>query len=161
MTGDDGVAKEAIMTRTSWGVALAAVVGGSALMAAAAEVQKPREDDLSVVKRAVAMNQASVAPARAETGVKTVAAPAVRGREPRWFKVRVVDKGTRKNKVTVNLPLALVRVLGDDVPLDWRCAGGDGPRCSINLSEVLAALEAGQDIVQVDDEESEVRVWVE
>ena len=139
------------MSRTTGAVALVAVLGGAVLLAAA-EATKPREDDLALVKRAVAAR------------VETLPAPeaSAPGREPQWFKVRVVEKATGKRKVTVNLPLALVKAMGDDMPIDWPC-GGEGSRVvsNLKLTRLLATLEAGQDLVQVDDEDSEVRVWVE
>jgi hypothetical protein len=133
------------------GVALLALAAGTA-----AEVKAGAEDDLAVVKKAVA------------SPVAAAHAPAVRsGREPQWFKVRVVDKATGHKKVTVNLPLSLVRVLGDET-IDWGChddgkpvhAGGD--KChSVRLADVLRTLEAGQELVEVDDDDSTVKVWVE
>jgi hypothetical protein len=148
------------MTRTAWSMALVGVLGGAVLLAAA-ERAKPKEDDLSLVKRAVAQNQAASAPARPQAEARPAPRGAVRSQDPRWFKIRVVDKGTRKNKVTVNLPITLVRALGDDMPIDWPCGEGSRVRSTLKMSEVLAALEAGQDLVQVDDDDSEVRVWVE
>jgi len=76
--------------------------------------------------------------------------------------VRVVDKGTKKTRVTVNLPFSLVRAFSD-MPVDWRCGGDGAParRCSIKVADVLEALEAGQELVEVDDEQSTVRIWVE
>jgi len=135
------------------------------------------EDDLAIVKKAVA----SPAPARSRvvrtTTVATAqeapvvapapaveAAPRARtGREPQWFKVRVVDRGTGRKKVTINLPLSLVRALGDDT-IDWGCRSGDGDRgkChTVRLSEVLRSLEAGQELVEIEDDEATVKVWVE
>jgi hypothetical protein len=135
------------------------------------------EDDLAIVKKAVA----SPAPARARvartTTVATVqeapavapapaveAAPRARaGREPQWFKVRVVDRVSGRKKVTINLPLSLVRALGDDT-IDWGCRSGnaDRDRChSVRLSEVLRSLETGQELVEIEDDEAKVKVWVE
>ena len=48
------------------------------------------------------------------------------------------------------------------VPFDWACHHkGDEGRSKVRLSEVLASLDSGQDIVQVDSEDGTVRVWVE
>jgi len=134
------------------GILGAALAVGGLARAAAQEAA----DDLTVVKRAVAQT----APPAANS-VKAEALPSRSGR-PTWFKVRVVDKGSKKTRVTVNMPLALVRALGDR-PFDWKCGGDDRPRsrCSIKVSEVLEALEAGQELVEVDDENSIVKVWVE
>jgi hypothetical protein len=128
------------------------------------------EDDLAIVKKAVA----SPAPARAREARATAsqaapapaaeAAPRARtGREPQWFKVRVVDRGTGRKKVTINLPLSLVRALGDDT-IDWGCRSdnGDRDKChSVRLSEVLRSLETGQELVEIEDDEATVKVWVE
>ena len=155
------------MTRKTAGLAVTAALGGAVLLAAA-EGPKPKEDDLALVKRAVAekpvarnvVAQNAVSPAVPEP--RPAPRAAVRDHEPQWFKVRVVDKATGKRKVTVNLPLSVVKALGDDMPIDWPCGGRDARvRSTIRLSEVLSALEAGQDLVQVDDDDSEVRVWVE
>jgi hypothetical protein len=134
------------------GMAAAALAPGGRARAAA---QEPT-DDLTVVKRAVAQAPAPAAPAaRAE-------ATPLRSNRPTWFKVRIVDKGSKKGRVTVNLPLALVRALGD-APLDWKCGGHEQPgrRCSIKVADVLEALEAGQQLVEIDDEQSVVKIWVE
>ena len=144
------------MTRTG-SMALVGVLGLS-VSTAAAQGSKPKEDDLALVKRAVAQNAAPTAQRPAEA--PSAARAQSRSDEPRWFKVRVVDKATGKRKVTVNMPLSLVKALGDDMPVDWPC--GEGRiHSTLRMSEVLAALESGQDLVQVDDEDSEVRVWVE
>jgi hypothetical protein len=158
------------MTRTTASLALVTVLGGAVLLAAA-EGAKPKEDDLALVKRAVAetpaaqrvVAQNAVSPAvRPQAETRPAPRAAVRDHEPQWFKVRVVDKATGKRKVTVNLPLSVVRALGDDMPIDWPCGGRDARiHSTIKLSEMLSALEAGQDLVQVDDDDSEVRVWVE
>jgi hypothetical protein len=85
------------------------------------------------------------------------ATPRPRGVEPTWFKVRIVERGPKASRVTVNLPLALVRALGDDFPVDVHCR-----RCGrIKLSEVLRELTTGQDIVEIDSDDATVRVWVE
>jgi len=116
------------------------------------------EDDLAVVRRAVADKKVQ---ATAEAAGK-VAAPAARkaNKEPQWLRVRIVEKTSKKAKVSVNLPLALVRALGDDCPIDWCRGRSDGCR-PLRLSEVLAALEAGEHLVEIDDETTTVRVWVE
>jgi hypothetical protein len=133
------------------GIAAVALALGGWARAAAQETP----DDLTVVKRAVAQAPAPAAPA-------VTPSPAPRTGKPQWFKVRVIDKGSKKGRVTVNLPLALVRAF-DDVPVDWRCGGEDRParRCSIKVADVLEALEAGHELVEVDDEERVVKIWVE
>jgi len=136
------------------------------------------EDDLAIVKKAVAspaprgrvIRIASTPAPQAAPAVPPVAAapaadvaPHVRaGREPQWFKVRVVERVTGRKKVTINLPLSLVRALGDDT-IDWGCrsAAGYHPCRTVRLSEVLRSLETGQELVEIEDDEATVKVWVE
>jgi hypothetical protein len=141
------------------------------------------EDDLAVVKRAVARQQ--VARQEAPAPEPPVADPPITvekddawerrdnarprtgGRDLRWFKVRITEKGAKKARVNVNVPIALVRALGDDFPIDigrhggWRGDWRGGREKAIRLGEVLATLEAGQSLVEIDDEDSTVRIWVE
>ena len=140
--------------------ALSVAATGTAIAASA-------EDDLAVVKRAVARQQVARQEAQATTAPATVEEPIRRtvgpGRDLRWFKVRVTEKGAKKSRVNINLPIALVRALGDDFPIDighhagWR----GGSERAVRLGEVLATLEAGQSLVEIDDDEATVRIWVE
>jgi hypothetical protein len=108
------------------------------------------DDDLQAVKKAVASSPA--APAEEPPS----AAPGSTGGEMRWFKVRVVEKAGKKARVSVNLPLGLVRSLGDDWPI-----GPSDRRHRPTLGEVLRALDSGQSLFEADDEETTIRVWVE
>jgi len=142
--------------RTAWlAVAVAAAAGGTVVASATAV-----EDDLAVVKRAVARQEVK-APAT-ESSVRVEPPPSRTGTELKWLKVRVTEKGAKKAKVTINLPINLVRALGDDFPLDFgsRRWERDHER-TIRLGEVLAALEAGSPLVEIDDENAFVKVWVE
>ena len=81
---------------------------GGALLALAAPGGWAAEDDLSIVKKAVAADVGGSGSNEAK-----VASPALRtGSEPHWLRVRIVDKGEKKAKVSINLPLSLVKVLG-------------------------------------------------
>ena len=157
------------------------LVLGAALTVTAAGVviAASAEDDLAVVKRAVARQDAPAKTppaAAAEEPItradeqdawegRTDARPRTGGpgRDLRWFKVRITEKGAKKSRVNVNLPIALVRALGDDFPIDighhagWR----GGRERTLRLGEVLATLEAGQSLVEIDDDEATVRIWVE
>ena len=59
----------------------------------------------------------------------------------------------------VNLPLVVVRAFGDDWPIHGcrRCGNGRGP----TIGEVLRALDSGESLVEIDDEDATVRVWVD
>ncbi len=146
---------------------------GAVLLLAATVFAGAPEDDLAVVKKAMARAPQETGPPEPEARAKASppkaeASPARKG-APQWLKVRVVEKGSKKGKVSINVPLSLARALGDDFPIDWRCHRRHAEdredrkreRCEIRLSEVLAALEAGQDLVEVDDDDTTVRVWVE
>ena len=158
-------------------LAVGAVVG-LAFAAMGTAMARSAEDDLAVVKRAVQVAPA-VDTARDDDGVARRIEPrraSPAGRDLRWFKVRVTEKGKKNARVNINLPIALVRALGDDFPIDigrhvrgegWRgddWRDGDRRRRDervLRLGEVLATLEAGQSLVEIDDDEATVRVWVE
>ena len=56
-----------------------------------------------------------------------------------------------------------MRALGgkaDTWPGGVRC-GRDGGPCKLKLSEVLGALDAGQEFVTIDDEDASVRIWID
>jgi len=143
------------------------MVLGTALAVAAAGVviAAGAEDDLAVVKRAVAGPQVARQEAPPSTAPAAAAEPITRvnPKDLRWFKVRITEKGSKKTRVNVNVPIALVRALGDDFPIDIGRHGGwrGGREKTIRLGEVLETLEAGHSLVEIDDEEATVRIWVE
>jgi hypothetical protein len=127
------------------------------VVAASGAVARAADDDLSVVRRAVA----DARPAD-EAPPTRLAAPVQKGREPQWLKVRIQEKREKKARVSINLPLGLVRAIGSDWPLDGRChqRKTEDHHC-LTFGEALRSLESGQEIVQVDDDDSTVRIWVE
>jgi hypothetical protein len=130
---------------------------GALAFALAAPLHADRaDDDLQLVKKAVA--SAPAARPAAEAPPSAEARPAPRKGEPQWFRVRIVEKAGKKAKVSVNLPLGLVRSLGDDWPIAEHEGHGRG---KVTLGEVLRALDSGQSLVEIDDDETTVRVWVE
>jgi len=118
------------------------------------------DDDLAVVKRAVAQTATTSAP--------TLAAPQedrpparTSGARPQWLRVRVTEKNGKR--VRINMPLSLVRAVSD-WPIDFGCGNWDGDRrrCKLRISEVLDALDAGQTLVEVDEDGgAKVRIWIE
>ncbi|MCA9899702.1 MAG: hypothetical protein KC433_16035 [Anaerolineales bacterium] len=75
---------------------------------------------------------------------------------PRWFRVRVTDTFSGRNKVNVNIPFGLVNVglkMGARFVPDME----DG-----KLQELLAAVRSGQQgkVIDVTDEESGERVEI-
>lgn len=136
--------------RGLWAAALLLGALGSATAAA----QGTSDDDLAVVKKAV-RNEPPSAPV-VEAGPAAAAGAPRPVANPRWLKVRVVERGGKGSKVTVRLPLEAAKALGDDLPLTI-----GGRREKLRLSEILRSLRAGEAIVEVKDEDSTVRVWVE
>ena len=135
-------------------IALAALLAGPG---STVKAHGPAEDDLAVVRRAVA----EAPTARPDTPPPAPEKRMAPKSEPQWLRVRIKEKNGRST-VSVNLPLALARALGDSVPVEWGCKLKDGEgRAKIRLRDVLDSLDSGQDIVQVDSEDGSVRVWVE
>jgi hypothetical protein len=119
------------------------------------------EDDLQLVKKAVLSAQALPSRPPAEDPAPPAAArPAPRTGEPQWFRVRIVEKAGKKAKVSVNLPLVLVRSLGDEWPIAERGRCRESGHCP-TLGEVLRALDSGQSLFEIEDDAATVRVWVE
>lgn len=116
------------------------------------------EDDLAAVKKAVGAASQAVRPP-AEDPAPPLARPRPSAREPQWFRVRVVEHGGKKGRVSISLPLGLVRALGADVrlPDGVRSEAGRGP----TVGEVLRALDSGQSLVEIEEEEASLRIWVE
>jgi hypothetical protein len=143
---------------------LAALLAAALATPAAAD---RADDDLAAVKKAVGsapspQAAAEAAPAPARPKAEREAAPAPRrpsSGEAKWFRVRVVEKGAKHGRVSINLPLGLVRAFGEDWPVQGcrRCEGHDGP----TLGEILRALDSGQSLVEIEDEDATVRVWVD
>jgi hypothetical protein len=118
------------------------------------------EDDLAVVKKAVGSEAQALPKGEAP---RARASEPRKGEEPRWLKVRIEDRTDKKSKVTLNLPLDLVRALddeGEELPIGSPRHKG-GKNGSLRLADVLRALKAGQDFVSIEDEDATVRVWVE
>jgi hypothetical protein len=120
------------------------------------------DDDLQLVKKAVASSPAAQArpPAEEPPSAPAEAKPAPRKGEPQWFRVRVLGKAGKRAKVSINLPLDLVRALGDEWPIAERGRCRREHYCP-TLGEVLRALDSGQSLVEIEDDEATVRVWVE
>lgn len=147
--------------RTTMAGGLTLVMAAALALPAGAQTKAGPEDDLAVVRRAVAQNQASPAPTAPP---RVTAAPprSAASDAGRWLRVRVVDKKTTKPRVTVNVPLSVVRALGD-LPFELDCYGRRSQRAcpTIRLAEILDALDSGQPLVEIDDEEAFVKVWID
>jgi hypothetical protein len=117
------------------------------------------EDDLQVVRKAVASSSV-VAQARPPAEEPPAEAkPAPRKGEPRWLRVRITGKAGKHARISISLPLGVARALGDDWPISPH-GGCRRDRCP-TLGEILRALDSGQSLVELEDDETTARVWVE
>ncbi|HEK84741.1 MAG: hypothetical protein ACPLZD_02115 [Candidatus Saccharicenans sp.] len=101
-------------------------------------------DDYQVIKKAVQENP-KVEPVK----------------EVKWFKVLVVDNKSGKEKVKITMPIALVEIFArcaDNKEVQMKNMGG-----KLNIEELLAELKkAGPlSIVEINEEEETVKVWLE
>ena len=146
----------------AWGLAAMALWLAFGAPAAAEQA----DDDLATVRKATggaavarAERTGSAAVERTAAAREETARPArARDREPHWLRVRVVEKSGKRARVSVNLPLVVARLLGDDWPIHGcrRCESR-----GTTVGEVLRALDAGEALVEIDDEDASVRVWVD
>jgi hypothetical protein len=132
---------------------LAVMLGLAALAVPTAAGRTAAEDDLAVVKNATSSRQQPRGAAEAS--------PRPRGEEPQWLRVRIQERGQKKASVKVNLPLALVHALGDDVPVPGCGEREGGGEEGLTIGEVLRALDSGESLVEIEDAESTVRIWIE
>jgi len=122
------------------------------------------EDDLQAVKKAVLASSGSQArpPAEAPGWPSAEARPLPRAKgEPMWLRVRVLEKAGKRARVSLNLPIGLVRSFGDDWPIPSYHGCRKRDRCGVTVGEILRALDSGQALVDIEDDEATVRVWVE
>jgi hypothetical protein len=85
--------------------------------------------------------------------------PRPAGGEPRWFRVRVTDLDTGKNKVNVNIPMGLVNV-------GMKMGARFAPNVEgLNFEEIMEAIRSGAQgkiVDVVDDEDGErVEIFIE
>ncbi len=134
---------------------------GAALAAPAAAGSG--DDDLQAVKRAVlASNAQPPRPLPEDPAQTKESRPERRGKSDAfWFRVRVVEKANKRARVSINLPIGLVRSLGDDWPIPTSSGCRKRDRCGVTLGEILRALDGGQSLVEIEDDEASVRVWVD
>jgi hypothetical protein len=130
------------------------------------------DDDLQAVRKAVGKTVASStvqapAPEQARPPAEEDPTPPsarrpLKSSDLKWLHVRVAPKaGSRSGRVSVNVPLGLVRLFGDDWPIPTGPACRQHDRCHLTLGDVLRALDSGQTLVDVEDDQATVKVWVE
>lgn len=152
-------------------VLMAALVLGALAAPSAAD---RADDDLAAVKKAVGTTvEAEATPPAEEPAARAEKSRAEERRErqraeerradrsrsrrgePQWIRVRIAEKGEKHARVSVNVPLAIVRALGEDMEI------GDHRHGHRTVGDVLRALDSGENLVDIEDEEATVRIWVE
>jgi hypothetical protein len=152
------------MTHSSFGPSVTRLWLAAALAAglAAPALAGTAQDDLQAVKRAVlAQNAARARPPVEDPATVRRETLHERGKAAAWFRVRIVEKGGRRGRVSVNLPIGFVRTLGDEWPIPSYHGCRKRDRCGATLGEILRALDGGQSLVEIEDDEASVRVWID
>ena len=126
------------------------------------------DDDLQVVRKAVASSsvptsvQEKSRPPAEEEPMPPQARRPLKSSDLKWLHVRVAPKaGSKSGRVSVNVPLGLVRMFGDDWPIPTGPGCRRHDRCHLTLGDILRALDSGQTLVDIEDDEATVKVWVE
>jgi hypothetical protein len=85
---------------------------------------------------------------------------------PEWLRVEVQKGGKdhQEKTVSIRLPLAVLRLLGKEASVDLTQFGvhtsNEVPK-KVPVADLLDALESGSTIVEVNEADSHVKVWVE
>jgi hypothetical protein len=87
--------------------------------------------------------------------------PAQRGRQARWFRLRIYEPGGSKPKVSINLPIALADMLFQSLPesakADLRRDGYDAEK----LWEKMRALGPTEILTVEGDDGGKIQIWME
>ena len=80
-------------------------------------------------------------------------------RDPRWLRVRITDTRTNQNKVSINIPMGLVKT---GIRMGARFVPSDA---DINYQDLMDAIQGGETgklLEMVDEEQGErVEIWAE
>jgi len=137
-----------------------ALVFALAALAGTADATE-RDDDLALVRRAVAESRIAQDASATPPAEAPAHGRAERKRAPRWLKVRIAPERGGGDRVSVNVPLALVRFVGD-VDVDLGCEDErEHEVCGMSVLDLLDELESGQDLVEIDGGDAKIRIWVE
>jgi hypothetical protein len=145
------------------------ILGAAIAIPAAADRS---DDDLQAVRKAVGKPSAEASaqapaleksrPPAEEEPMPSQARRPLKSSDLKWLHVRVAPKaGSRTGRVSVNVPLGLVRMFGDDWPIPTGPSCHQHDRCHLTLGDILRALDSGQTLVDVEDDQAAVKVWVE
>ncbi len=92
-------------------------------------------------------------------GRSGAAGPGAVRRETRWLRVRITDTATNKAKVSINIPMGLVRT---GIRMGARFIPSDS---GVDYQEIMDAIEGGETgkiFEMVDEEQAEkIEIWAE
>ena len=122
------------------------------------QILKMIQDGKITAEEGAKLLQALSAGSKAEKRPPAPPPPGAPG-DPRWFRVRVTDMRSGKNKVNVNIPMSLVNV-------GLKMGARFTPNMEgVNLEEIMTAIKSGASgkVMDVTDEESgeHVEIYVE
>jgi hypothetical protein len=118
---------------------------------------RAEDDDLAVVRRAVQIAQNTKAPPAAEAQSAKPSRSDEGRVETAWLRIRISEKGDKRGRVSVNVPLSFVEALAyEDADRP-----GKGRHCGVDWTAVVKALRSTRNIVDIEDDEASVRVYVE
>ncbi len=81
------------------------------------------------------------------------------GREARWLRVRITDTLTNENKVSINIPMGLVRT---GIRMGARFVPSDSEIDYQELMDAIQGGETGKIFEMIDEDQGErVEIWAE
>jgi|YNPBryBLVA2012_1023415.scaffolds.fasta_scaffold17811_2 hypothetical protein len=81
------------------------------------------------------------------------------GREPRWLRVRITDTNTNQTKVSINIPMGLVRT---GIRMGARFIPADSDVDYQELIDAIQGSESGKIFEAIDEEQAEhIEIWAE
>ena len=92
--------------------------------------------------------------------IKRVAKSKKSNGEISWFRLEVTDKRTKKASVNIKIPFALVDLVADCIKDDIKI---DDDKCDIDFKKILKILKqhGPMTIIEVDEDDTKVRIWFE
>lgn len=77
-----------------------------------------------------------------------------------YFRLEVTNKKTKDSKVKIKLPIALIDALADVCPNDTLNLKS---KCKLDLKSILKTLKSckGESLIEVEDGNELVRIWIE
>ncbi|MCP5047317.1 MAG: hypothetical protein GY940_09115 [bacterium] len=76
-----------------------------------------------------------------------------------WFKVQITDKKTKKNKVKITIPIALIDLVMDSIDEKIKING----KKDLDFKKIFKALKkhGPMAMIEVDEEDALIKVWLE